>query len=344
MLKYYLILFMCFILFSCTKADLNKINKLLNNYEFDKVENLIIDGKVSDMDGSKELFFECLKNELILAAKRNDYEYIKNILDTKDFSQEQYDEICESIYNIYNSYKPILALIDTKLPPNTFCGRNTLLQCAVIEQDLNSIERLIQKGADCNLRDRQNGYNPLFLSVEYDGPSSFAIFNVLLRKTNISINDYFSGISNSKKMNVSGWYFEHILQFRQKDMLDKFLEEKNRKEMVINHDKTLEVLTWFSDYEDVVPNRFIENNFKIDVECDYFYIAILNLNYKIIPELISKNVSPLVNGEDFIHEYLHANHEKEIGMFVLDTESENYHKIISLTSVIDEYIETWKRK
>ncbi len=328
---------------SCSKIGIDKVTKLIENEQIDIVEKLVADGKVSDIDEVKRLIFENIKSKLIFAAKNNDQEYIKNIFNTKSFSQKEYDEICEEMYKIFNSYKPILDLINTKLPPDTFCGRNTLLQCAVIEQDLDSVQSLLLKGASCSIRDKLNKYNALLLSIRFHSVNSIKIFESLLDKTQIREEIFFYDDSSGIQTWVNGWYFESLINFDQKEMMNMFLKKPQARSLVLEGKDTLRILTSSSNYKDVVPPDIVDYDLVIERDYDYFENAIKLYNINIINELIKKNVCPIIHGKSYILDIIYAknNIDKELEMVALDPNHANYPKLLVLAPTLEEYINSW---
>lgn len=251
---------------------------------------------------------ENISNDIFTAAKKGDIEFIRQILETKDFTSEQYNEICKSVFEARNSYDYLFELIETKLPVDSFCNGDTLLQCAVKTQNLEYVKRIIEKGANVDLHNLVNNYNALYLSIEFNSAVSVEIFDLLLKKTEIKKSDYFydNDRANGSYKNCSGWYFEHLLEFKQKEMLQHFLEQPSVMQMVVQNDKTLEVLASCVDFDILLPKNFIENDFYIDSQKDYFEIALKNKNFKIIPWLIKNNISPVVQGNNFVQDLLNT--------------------------------------
>lgn len=332
------LIMMSFLLVSCNRYDLRHIEKMISNGEIEKVEKLITENKIQDVKQVKELIFTKTLSDIMVYAKKNNIEQIKNILNEKFFTQEQYNLICEKLYDI--SFILPMEIIDTKIPADTYCYDDTLLMCAIRAQNEKNVEALLEKGADTSLMDKKNRYNALCLSIEFHTNSSTKIFSMLLDSTKITGDEKLFPVN---KKPFSGWYFERLLQLNQKDMISLFLKKDGVKRAIIENDFTLRVLTWYTDSFDLVPESIYTADLKIDSNFDYFQTAICRLNYNIIPILIMKKVHPYCNNSDeFIKEFIQSPRSKKILLWELDKESENYEKTIALSPMIKDYYEKWK--
>lgn len=329
------------LMFSCGKNNLRNVKKMINRGEIEKVEKLIEEGKIQSEEQVRELIFNKILTDIMLYAKKSEFDKINEILNEREFKQEQYNLICEKVYNAFNSYNSVMELIDSKLPPDSYCFDDTLLMCAVRAQNAECVKKLLAKGADVSKNDQNTKYNALFLSISFNTKDSVEIFKEILNKT--KIKDGMCG-TIPDRMTQSAGYFEAMLIFNQKEMMDLFLQKEGVKEMVLKQTDTLKILTKYPNYKDIVPSDIVNYDLVVDKNYDYFADAIWCLNYTIISELIKKNVCPVVSGKDYILTFLHERHDREIGMFNLDTKSENYPKLMNLVPVVEQYVNLWLHK
>lgn len=326
-----------FLILSCSQHDLRHIEKMINKGEIEKVERLIDENKIQDVKQVKELIFNKILSDIIAYAKQNNIEQINRILNEKEFTQEQYNLICEKLYDI--SFLLPMKIIDTKIPADTYCHEDTLLMCAVRAQDEKCVKLLLEKGADTSLMDKKNRYNALCLAIEFKTASSTRIFDMILNYTKITGDEKLFPVN---KKPFSGWYFERLIQFNQKDMISLFLKKDGITQMITENDFSLRVLTWYTDSFDLIPESIYTARLKIDNNFDYFQTAICRLNYRIIPILVMNKVHPYChNSDEFIKSFIENPRSKKILLWELDKESPDYEKTIALYPVIKEYCEKW---
>nr|WP_318660383.1 hypothetical protein [uncultured Treponema sp.] len=326
---------------ACSKNDLRQIEKMLNNGEIDKIEKLIQDNKVENVERVRNMIFEKQLTEIVIFAKKNDIEKIKAIINENNFTQEQYNIICERIYNVFNSYLPIMKLINTKISPDTYCFDDTLLMAAIKTQRIEYVRELLLKGADTKLRNKKGWYNALFLSISFNTENSVEIFKEVMSKTEIKEDDNFKFPPYTL---ISGWYFEQLILFNQEEMMNLFLQKSDVIKMITDNKMTLEILANNLNAFDIVPDSIIEADLYIDKEHDCFLDAIVSYNYKILPILISKKIHPYCKGYDsFIKDFISDPHSRKIDLFELDNGSEEYNKIIEMAPLVKDYYEKWEK-
>lgn len=324
------------LMFSCGKNNLRNVKKMINRGEIEKVEKLIEEGKIQSEEQVRELIFNKILTDIMLYAKKSEFDKINEILNEREFKQEQYNLICEKVYNAFNSYNSVMELIDSKLPPDSYCFDDTLLMCAVRAQNAECVKKLLAKGADVSKNDQNTKYNALFLSISFNTKDSVEIFKEILNKT--KIKDGMCG-TIPDRMTQSAGYFEAMLIFNQKEMMDLFLQKEGVKEMVLKQTDTLKILTKYPNYKDIVPSDIVNYDLVVNDDEDYFFNAIVNYNYEIIPVLMDKNVHLYCKGKDeFIKDFISNPRTRKLaGLFELNNGSEEYEKIVALSPVIKKY-------
>lgn len=328
-----------FNIISCNTSCDEKAKRLIEKNQISEAEQLLKENKIENKILIENLLYEKLSANILLAAKRGDCECIKGVFLTHDFSEEQYNEICTKIYGATKNYNILFELLNSGLPVNSYCCEDTLLCCAVKNQNVENVIKLIQMNADVNLKCKNNLYNPLYLSIQYKTAQSFDIFKILLDHTNVSNDDFFK-YSSDDELSVSGWYFERLIKYDQKEMFDHFYNNPEYKKLIYSNSYTLKVLADNNNYSKYVDNDIFNTNLRIDSEYDYFWSAISHLNYEIIPFLMDMHISPFISGEDCILNFLEGPHY--MGVYYLDTQSENYPKLMALKPALENYIVNWR--
>ncbi len=335
--KIFITIFVTFFIVSCnTKFDRKKIVQNIRNCNFDKVELALKSGSYTDEEITfyRKLIFDKQLDIALQEIKKSDWNYVKTILSKKEFTDNQYSKLITSIYQIVPNLKIILDNIDYQIPVNTYCGEDTLSEIAVKEQDYDLLKLLIEKGADLTLTDKNNKYNPLFLSIEFHKQNSFEIFKLLLENT--IINDiYFEPDNHGNK-----WYVSKLVLNNQVQMLKVFFESSNNKELFLQTQDCLkDVCAYLCLFDYFNESDFLKIK-NIDKQYDYFAEALYGCNPQAIRLLMKLNVSPVITNEKFIDAFLSDSHTNG-DIIWQGVYSDGYKEILLLKPVLDGYIQKW---
>lgn len=221
--------------------------------------------------------------------KENDIAGIQKILDKNGFTQDEYNSFATLIYLKNKNLDLILKLIPHGLPVNTYCGNETLLQKAVLEQNLNTVKFLLSNNASVLMFDKSENNTALSLSIQQRGKNSEKIFANLF--DNVSNTDFCKDDKEDLIIkNSVMWYYLQIIEQNQNNFLRLFLNNEFVYNEIINNKNTLSFVAKYRD-------MFCEENFsvlkqklKIDENFEYYKTAIVNLNVDALKYLIKNNV------------------------------------------------------
>lgn len=241
------------------------------------------------------LLFSCSKRNLSEEVKekisKNDLTSIQKILEKNLFTQEEYNSYAYLLYLKNNSISPVIKLVDHGLPVNTYCKNETLLEKAVLDQNLSEVKYLLANQADSLMFDKTNTNTALSLAIQQRGKNSVAIFKEIL--DTVSYSKFTHNDDDAiVKPNSVFWYYSQIIEKNQTDFLSIFLQNSFFLNDIINNKNTLILLVnnsnMFCKANEPVLN---EKLLKVD-NYEYFASALSNLNVQAVYYLM-KNKIPM---------------------------------------------------
>ncbi|MGN0740483.1 MAG: hypothetical protein ACI4LX_09970 [Treponema sp.] len=284
-----------------------------------------------DLLFTKEL--ECALAEL----EKGNWDYVNKIISKDWLEQKHLEKLFLTVHQLHN-LQTIMENTNYRLPVNNYYGNDTLALMAVREQCYDLLNWLINNGADLQLTDKENRYNPLFLSINFDNKNtSINIFKLLLEHTDIK-SDVFKADEYGNK-----WYVTKMITANQFEMMKYFFEKENALNSFLETEDCLKDVCYYSCIFDYCNESDLLKIKNIDAQYDYFSAALDGCNAKAIRLLMKLTVSPVITDKKFIDSFFTSSHTNgEIiwqGKF-----SDGYHDILALKPELDLYVKKWCEK
>lgn len=326
--------------FSCSKKmNRHDVIKKIKQGHFEQIEKEL--KSVSYADNEKSFYYDLIFTKELECAMAEltseNWNSVNKIISKAWLEPKHLEKLFLTVHQLYN-LQTIMENTNYRFPVNNYYGNDTLALIAVKEQNCGLLEWLINNGANLELTDKENRYNPLFISINFDNKNtSINIFKMLLEHTDIK-PDAFKADEYGNK-----WYVTKMITNNQFEMLNYFFEKENALDTFLETDDCLKDVCYYSCIFDYCNDSDFLNIKNIDAQYDYFSDALDGCNSKAIQLLMKLNISPIITDKKFIDSFFTSSHTNgEItwqGKF-----SDEYHDIIVLKPELDAYVKKWCEK